>query len=66
MLLFPLLSRLIPDVLAVSMRANPLHLTAAEISTKKAMAQASLSHKDIHFFELHDAYSIMACLSLEV
>ncbi len=54
------------DLLTVSRRSHPLHLTAAHVSSRKAMAQAGVTHKDVRFFELHDAYSIMACLCLEV
>jgi acetyl-CoA C-acetyltransferase len=53
------------DALAVHDRADPLWLTAAEKSAKEAYQQASLTPKDIDLFELHDAFSIMACLSLE-
>ncbi|MDX9863834.1 MAG: thiolase domain-containing protein [Anaerolineaceae bacterium] len=53
------------DALAVHDRADPLWLTAAEKSAKEAYQQASLTPKDIELFELHDAFCIMACLSLE-
>jgi acetyl-CoA C-acetyltransferase len=53
------------DALAVHDRPDPLWLTAAEKSAKQAYQQASLTPKDIDLFELHDAFSIMACLSLE-
>jgi acetyl-CoA C-acetyltransferase len=53
------------DTLAVHDRENPLWLKAAEISTRKAMAQAGVTHDDIDIFELHDAFSVMAALSLE-
>jgi acetyl-CoA C-acetyltransferase len=53
------------DVLPVRERANPLHLTAVELSTEQALWQAELSRDDLDIFELHDAYGIMACLSLE-
>lgn len=53
------------DSIAVHDRKDPLWLKAAEISSKKAYAQAGLSPADIDFFELHDAFSIMAALSLE-
>lgn len=53
------------DILAVADRPNPLHLSAVERSTKQALAQSALEHKDVDIFELHDAYTIMACLSLE-
>ncbi|MCO5191581.1 MAG: thiolase domain-containing protein, partial [Anaerolineae bacterium] len=53
------------DTLAVHDREDPLWLKAAEISTRKAMAQAGVTHDDIDIFELHDAFSVMAALSLE-
>jgi acetyl-CoA C-acetyltransferase len=46
-------------------RKNPLRLFAAEESAKKAYAQAGISPRDIDLFEYHDAFSIMAALSLE-
>ena len=46
-------------------RRNPLHLAAAELSAKKAFRQAQLGASDMNFLELHDAFSIMACLALE-
>jgi acetyl-CoA C-acetyltransferase len=46
-------------------RQNPLHLGAAQLSTEKALRQANLRAGDMSFLELHDAFSIMACLSLE-
>ncbi len=51
--------------LALQRRENVLHLDAVAVSTRKALAQAGLTHGDISLFELHDAYSIMAVLSLE-
>jgi acetyl-CoA C-acetyltransferase len=42
-----------------------LWLTAAEKSAKSAYHQAGITQKEIDFFELHDAFSIMAALSLE-
>jgi acetyl-CoA C-acetyltransferase len=53
------------DTLAVHDRRDPLWLAAAELSVKKAYAQAGVGPHDIDFFELHDAFSIMAALSLE-
>ena len=53
------------DSLAVHDRKDPLWLYAAEKSAKKAYAQADVEPTDINFFELHDAFSIMAALSLE-
>ena len=53
------------DTLAVHDRRDPLWLSAAEGSAKRAYAQASVTPQDIDIFELHDAFSIMAALSLE-
>jgi acetyl-CoA C-acetyltransferase len=53
------------DAIAVHGRKDPLWLSAAERSAKAAYAQAGVSTQDIDFFELHDAFSIMAALSLE-
>lgn len=53
------------DAIAVHSRKDPLWLSAAERSAKAAYAQAGVSTQDIDFFELHDAFSIMAALSLE-
>ena len=53
------------DSLAVHSRRDPLWLSAAEKSAKKAYSQAGISPSDIDLFELHDAFSIMAALSLE-
>jgi acetyl-CoA C-acetyltransferase len=53
------------DSLAIHDRKDPLWLKAAEISAQKAYSQAGVTPKDIDFFELHDAFSIMSALSLE-
>lgn len=53
------------DSLAVHDRHDPLWLSAAEKSAKEAYRQAGVEPKDIDFFEIHDAFSIMAALSLE-
>lgn len=53
------------DSIAVHHRKDPLFLKAAYASGKKAYGQAGLSPADIDLFELHDAFSIMAALSLE-
>lgn len=46
-------------------RSDPLQLAAAGRSARRAMAQAGLTPAAIDFFEVHDAFSIMACLQLE-
>lgn len=53
------------DTLAIHDRRDPLWLSAAELSTRKAYAQAGVGPAEIDVFELHDAFSIMAALSLE-
>lgn len=51
--------------LALARRADPLHLHAVELSTRKALAQAGIGHAEVDLFELHDAYTIISVLSLE-
>jgi acetyl-CoA C-acetyltransferase len=53
------------DSIAVHARNDPLWLSAAAESARKAYAQAGVSPAEIDFFELHDAFSIMSALSLE-
>lgn len=53
------------DSLAVHDRHDPLWLAAGEKSAKEAYSQAGVEPKDIDFFEVHDAFSIMSALSLE-
>lgn len=53
------------DSLALHDRSKFLELCAVELSVQRAYAQAGLGPQDINVFELHDAFSIMATLSLE-
>jgi acetyl-CoA C-acetyltransferase len=53
------------DSIAIHGRKDPLWLSAAEKSARKAYDQAGVGPDDIDFFELHDAFSIMSVLSLE-
>jgi acetyl-CoA C-acetyltransferase len=53
------------DSLAVHDRHDPLWLMAAESSAQEAYRQAGIGPEDVDFFEIHDAFSIMAALSLE-
>ena len=53
------------DSIAVHDRLDPLWLKAAADSAQKAYAQAGVGPDDVDVFELHDAFSIMAVLSLE-
>ncbi len=58
-------SSLVTDTVAIHDREDPLWLLAAEQSAQRAYAQAGISPTDVDLFELHDAFSIMAALSLE-
>jgi len=53
------------DTIAVHSRKDPLWLSAAERSAKQAYNQAGITERDIDLFEYHDAFTIMAALSLE-
>ncbi|RPI32635.1 MAG: thiolase domain-containing protein [Chloroflexota bacterium] len=53
------------DSIAIHDRHDPLWLSAAYRSVQKAYSQAGVGPADIDVFELHDAFSIMAALSLE-
>ncbi len=53
------------DTIAVHSRKDPTWLKAAELSALQAYKQAGIGPKDVDFFELHDAFTIMAALSLE-
>lgn len=55
----------VTDTISVHSRRDPLFLTAAYESARKAYAQAGVGPADIDLFELHDAFSIMSALSLE-
>ncbi|MBI2271260.1 MAG: thiolase domain-containing protein [Bacteroidetes bacterium] len=49
----------------ISSRTSPLAAEGIQRSGQKAFAMAGITAKDVDFFELHDAYSIIATLSLE-
>jgi acetyl-CoA C-acetyltransferase len=53
------------DTLAIHDREDILWLKAAALSADRAYRQAGIGPEDVDFFELHDAFSIMAALSLE-
>ncbi len=53
------------DRLALHNRRDPLFLHAAYMSAQKAYQQAGVGPQDIDLFELHDACTVMAALSLE-
>eukprot|EP01147_Barroeca_monosierra_P010267 gene10267-2416_t len=53
------------DILAVAQREDVLHLRAVEKSGRDVLSRARITHEEVDIFELHDAYTSMACLSLE-
>lgn len=53
------------DTVAVHSRRDPLFLSAAFGSARRAYQMAGVGAGDVHVFELHDAFTIMAALSLE-
>jgi len=53
------------DTLALHDRKDPLFLEAAYLSARKAYEMAGIKPEDVDFFELHDAFTVMAALSLE-
>jgi acetyl-CoA C-acetyltransferase len=53
------------DSVAVHDRKDPMFLSAAYASARKAYDQAGVTPEQIDFFELHDAFSILGALSLE-
>jgi acetyl-CoA C-acetyltransferase len=53
------------DTIGVHSRKDPLFLSAAYESAKKAYDMAGINSGDVDIFELHDAFSIMSALSLE-
>lgn len=53
------------DTLALHDRRNPLFLQGVYESAQRAYSQAGIGPDDIDVFELHDAFTIMAALSLE-
>lgn len=53
------------DTIAIHHRRDPLWLSAAERSARQAYGQAGIQPDDVDIFEAHDAFTIMAALSLE-
>ena len=58
-------SSIVTGELALHDREDPLDFKAARISVQRACKQAHISPSDVDFFELFDAFSIYAPLSLE-
>lgn len=53
------------DALALHDRSDPLFLEAAYLSARRAYEMAGIGPEEVSFFELHDAFTVMAALSLE-
>jgi acetyl-CoA C-acetyltransferase len=60
-----LASSVATDWMRLEDRQKPLNLFAAQLSARKAFRRANINPADVDFFEVHDAFSIMACLLLE-
>jgi acetyl-CoA C-acetyltransferase len=58
-------SSLATDALALHDRPDPLTFQAARLSVERACRQARITPLQVDLFELYDAYSIYAALSLE-
>ncbi len=53
------------DTISIHNRKTPTWLSSAERSAQAAYQQAGITPEDIDVFEYHDAFTIMAALSLE-
>ncbi|WP_297507802.1 thiolase domain-containing protein [Thermococcus sp.] len=53
------------DTINLANREDFLTLKAAKVAAEKAYKMAGVTPKDIDFFEVHDAFTVMAALSLE-
>jgi acetyl-CoA C-acetyltransferase len=58
-------SSLVTDTLALHDRPDPLAFHAARLSVERACRQGGIVPSDVDLFELYDAFSIYAALSLE-
>jgi acetyl-CoA C-acetyltransferase len=58
-------SALATDTIGLHDRKDVLWLQAAALSAQRAMAQAGVTPDEIDLFELHDAFTVLAALSLE-
>lgn len=58
-------SSAVTDTLALHDRPDPLTFHAARLSAERACRQAGILPADIDLFELHDAFSIYAALTIE-
>ncbi|NJE04388.1 thiolase domain-containing protein [Thermococcus sp. MV11] len=53
------------DTISLASREDLLTLKAARVAAERAYKMAGVEPKDIDFFEVHDAFTVMAALSLE-
>jgi len=53
------------DTINLANREDLLVLKAAKIAAERAYKMAGVDAKDVDFFEVHDAFTVMAALSLE-
>ena len=60
-----LASSVATDRFRIADRREPLVLHAARLAAEKAFQRAGVTRDDVSLFEVHDAFSIMACLLLE-
>lgn len=60
-----LASSVATDRFRIADRQYPLKLRAARLSALRAARRANINRQDLDFYEVHDAFSIMACLLLE-
>ncbi|MEJ2598948.1 MAG: thiolase domain-containing protein [Anaerolineales bacterium] len=58
-------SNLLTDTLALHDRPDPLTMQAVRLSVERACSRARITPLQVDLFELYDAYSIFAALSLE-
>ncbi len=60
-----LASSVATDRFRIADRSQPLMLHASRLAAEKAFQRAGITREDVSLFEVHDAFSIMACLLLE-
>ena len=60
-----LASSVATDHFRLADRKDPLMLAGARLSALRAARRANVNRHDVSLFEVHDAFSIMACLLLE-
>jgi len=53
------------DTINLANREDLLTLKAAKVAAEKAYRMAGVTAKEVDFFEVHDAFTVMAALSLE-